>query len=322
MKNEIRFPKTLLEATKLFSNEENAWLFAVNLRWPNGPVCPFCQGKEHSFLSTRKTWQCKLCKKQFSVKKGSIFEDSPLPLEKWLIGMWLICNAKNGISSYELHRSLGITQKSAWFLGHRIRLAMQNGSIEMIGGKNGTPVEVDETFIGANARNMHMDVREAKGVTHGSKDHRATVLGMLERDGRVITFHVADTKSKTLMPLVKKNVKPDSYLYTDAATSYVMAGDHFRHEFVDHATEYVNGLVHTNGMENYWSLLKRTIKGTYVSVEPFHLFRYLDEQAFRYNERKGNDGTRFIVAVSGINGKRVTYKKLIGKETTQAAVRG
>ena len=166
---------------------------------------------------------------------------------------------------------------------------MQNGSFELLGGKNGIPVEVDETFIGANARNIHWDVRQAKGITGGTKGHRATVLGMLERSGKVITVHVEDTKAKTLMPMVKKNVKPDSYLYTDAATSYVMAGDHFRHEFVDHATEYVNGMVHT---ETAWRITghcsKRTIKGTYVSVEPFHLFRYIDEQAFRYNERRGN----------------------------------
>jgi len=303
----------------MFSDEQTAWLFAVNLRWPNGPVCPFCQGKEHSFLSTRRTWQCKTCGKQFSVKKGSIFEDSPLSLEKWLIGMWLICNAKNGISSYELHRSLGITQKSAWFLGHRIRLALQTGSIEL-GGKNGTPVEADETFIGGRAKNMHKDKKVRVGVAGGGPGHMQTVLGIVERGGKVVTFHVSDAKTTDLVRHIRRTVKPDSNMYTDENVAYVALGNHFRHEMINHAYEYVNGKVHTNSIENYWSLLKRTLKGTYVSVEPFHLFRYLDEQAFRFNERKGTDGTRFTMALGGVGGKRLMYKWLTGKESPPAAI--
>jgi len=320
MKQGLITPKTLLEATRYFEDQEVSFRYAVNLRWPNGVVCPFCQGKSHSFLSTRKTWQCKDCGKQFSVKKGSIFEDSPIKLDKWLVAMWLIANAKNGISSYELHRSLGITQKSAWFVLHRIRLAMQEGTIEKLGGKDGTPVEADETYIGGKARNMHKAVKVAKGINSSPMSGKSAVLGLLERDGRVVTFHINSTKSKTMMPLVKSTVKADSWFYTDANSAYVMAGDHFRHSFVDHAVEYVNGVVHTNGMENYWSLLKRTIRGTYVSVEPFHLHRYLDEQAFRFNLRKENDGTRFNQALSQIGGKRLTYKKLTGKECPPAGI--
>ena len=179
-------PKTLLEATRYFEDQEVSFHYAVNLRWPNGVTCPFCNGKEHSFLSTRKTWQCKTCSKQFSVKKGSIFEDSPINLDKWLVAMWLIANAKNGISSYELHRSLGVTQKTAWFMLHRIRLALQNGSLD----KLCDDVEIDETYIGGKARNMHKHVRESKITGTGGKD-KTVVMGMLERNGEVKTQVIA-----------------------------------------------------------------------------------------------------------------------------------
>ena len=307
--SEVKFPKTLLEATKLFSEEENAWTFAVNLRWPNGPVCPMCGGKDHSFISTRKTWQCKTCSKQFSVKKGSIFEDSPLPLEKWLIGMWLICNAKNGISSYEIHRSIGITQKSAWFLLHRIRLAMQNGTIEKLGGH----VEADETYVGAAARNMHKHLREAKiGKGTGPKG-KTIVMGTLER-GKEIRLQVVPHPTKPVLhDHIIANVCKGSNIYTDASRSYDGLDAWYAHQVVDHAETYVDGAVHTNGLENFWSLLKRTIRGTYVSIEPFHLFRYLDEYSFRFNNRKGSDGERFLQLLTKVSGKRVMYKELTGK---------
>ncbi|MHB8636754.1 MAG: IS1595 family transposase [Fimbriimonadaceae bacterium] len=312
---EIKFPKTLLEATKLFSDEENAWLFAVNLRWPNGPVCPFCQGMEHSFLSTRRTWQCKTCSKQFSVKKGSIFEDSPLPLEKWLIGMWLICNAKNGISSYEIHRSLGITQKSAWFLLHRIRLAMQNGSIEKLGGH----VEADETYIGGKAHNMHKQ-KKAKVQTRIGGMGKVIVMGFMERGGAVKTKIIAQNHTKAISTEVLGNVEKGSILYTDALASYRNMGEFFKHYVIDHAVSYVDGFTHTNNMECYWSLLKRTLRGTYISVEPFHMHAYLDEQAFRFNERRLNDGQRFVTLSSQVAGKRITYKELTGKVSTTPAI--
>ena len=314
--NEVKFPKTLLEATKLFSDEENAWAFAVNLRWPNGPVCPLCQGMEHSFIATRKTWQCKTCSKQFSVKKGSIFEDSPLPLEKWLIGMWLICNAKNGISSYEIHRSLGITQKSAWFLLHRIRLAMQNGSIEKLGGH----VEADETYIGPKAKNMH---KSAKQELHslGGGMGKVIVMGFMERGGEVKTKIIAQTHTKSISANVLANVEKGSILYTDALASYRNMAEFYAHRVIDHAVAYVDGFTHTNNMECYWSLLKRTLRGTYISVEPFHMHAYLDEQAFRFNERRLNDGQRFVTLTSQFAGKRLTYKQLTGKVLAGAGVR-
>jgi transposase-like protein len=311
---EIAGPKTLQEAIVYFANEDNAFRTLSALRWPDGIVpCPVCGCSENYFLKTRRVWKCKACAKQFSVKVGTIFEDSPLPLAKWLPAVWLICGAKNGISSYEVARALGVCQKTAWFMLHRIRLAMQNGSFEMIGGKNGTPVEADETFIGGKAKNMHKDKKVRVGVAGGGPGHMETVMGIVERGGKVVTFHVSSAKTPDLVRNIRKTVQPDSHVYTDENVAYVALGNHFRHEMINHAYEYVNGKVHTNSIENYWSLLKRTLKGTYVSVEPFHLFRYLDEQAFRFNERKGTDRGRFELALSQVSGRRITYKQLTGK---------
>ena len=226
--------------------------------------------------------------------------------------MWLIVNAKNGISSYELHRALGVTQKTAWFMLHRIRLAMQNGTFEKLGGD----VEADETYIGGRARNMHKEARARKITGTGGKD-KAVVFGMLERGGDVVLAHVNRPRKTTLETIIDNTVMPGSRMYTDALKSYNGLGDTYRHFVIDHAVSYVEGLVHTNGMENFWSLLKRTIGGTYVSVEPFHLHRYLDEQAFRFNERKANDGDRFTKVASQVSGKRLTYKRLTGKELVQ-----
>jgi transposase-like protein len=306
-------PKTLIEATRMFADEDVAFEQVKNLRWPNGVRCPMCGHGEHSFLSTRKTWQCKGCNKQFSVKKGSIFEDSPIKLDRWLIAMWLIANAKNGISSYELHRSLGVTQKTAWFMLHRIRLAMQNGTFEKLCGE----VEVDETYIGGKARNMHPEKRaRVKTGTMG----KTAVMGMLERGGKVQAKVIDKPDRKTLQREVKGRVDGTAKLYTDGHSGYDGLGFYYQHMVVDHAVEYVRGNVHTNGIENFWSLLKRTIGGTYVSVEPFHLFRYIDEQAFRFNSRKGTDSDRFESALSGIDGRRLTYKNLTGKELPPAGL--
>ena len=213
---------------------------------------------------------------------GTIFEDSPLGLEKWLPAVWLITNGKNGVSSCELARTLGITQKSAWFMLHRIRLAMQNGSLLKIGG-NGGEVEADETFIGGKARNMHLSKRQRRITGTGTKD-KVAVMGILERGGEVRTAVVPSRRKPVLQAEVRKHVEAGAALYTDYLLSYEGLAADYAHKVVDHAVEYVNGRVHTNGLENFWSLLKRGIGGTYISVEPFHLFRYLDEQTFRYNQ--------------------------------------
>jgi transposase-like protein len=316
-----QLPQTLVEAVRLFSDEQTAFEFARDLRWPDGVKCPFCQSAEHNFVSTRRIWKCKGCGKQFSVKKGSIFEDSPLSFDKWLIAIWLIANAKNGISSYELHRSLGITQKSAWFMLHRIRVAMQNGSLEKLDGE----IEVDETFIGGRIGNMHRGKRpahssgSAKGVNRGGgMDNKVAVLGILERGGEVRTQVIRDVKRRTLAPEIHANVEPGAAVYTDSLQSYRTLGQTFHHESVDHSVEFVSGNAHTNGLENFWSQVKRTIRGTYVSVEPVHLQAYMDEAAFRFNNRKVKDANRFDTAVGSVDGKRLTYKQLTGKEVAAA----
>jgi transposase-like protein len=302
-------PQTLMEAIKFFSNPVVCFWFVAEMRWPDGVECPRCGGGGFSFLKTRMMFKCKTCTKQYSVKVGTIFEDSPIGLDKWLTAMWLISNAKNGVSSCEVARSIGVTQKSAWFMMHRIRRVMKTGSFIKMSGE----VEVDETFIGGKARNMHTNVKARRITGTGTKDKTA-VIGILERGGEVRLAVVPSRKKAVLQAEVRQHVEVGASLYTDALLSYDGLAAHYAHQVVDHAVEYVNGRVHTNGLENFWSLLKRGISGTYVSVEPFHLSRYLDEQAFRYNSRKDmNDGQRFVKVVSFIAGKRLTLTELTGK---------
>ncbi len=253
-------------------------------------------------------WRCNGCVKQFSVKIGTIFEESPIPFSKWLPAMWLVANCKNGISSCELARDLAVTQKTAWFMLHRIRLAFKNGTFDKVGGE----VEIDETYIGGKSINMHFDKREAKIKGRGAVG-KAIVMGFLERGGKVRTLHIPHTGKGFMESRVLQNVKARSNVFSDAHRSYDELSRWYAHATVDHAVTYVQGQVHTNGIENYWSLLKRTIKGTYVSVEPFHLVRYLDEQAFRYNERKDDDRGRFIKVLGQVVGRRLTYNELTGK---------
>jgi len=315
-------PRTLLEAIRYFADPMVCLDFMVGIRWPDGVViCPTCGSGDVGFLASRNVFQCKHRhpKRQFSIKVGTIFEDSPLGLDKWLPAVWMIVNDKNGISSYELHRALRVTQKTAWFMLQRIRLAMQAGSFEKFSGE----VEVDETFIGGKARNMHASKRAEKIHGTGGVD-KSAVLGLLERHGpdghsRVRAQRIADRKRETLDPIVREHVEPGSEVMTDALKSYTALQDEYVHEFIDHAETYVRGKVHTNGIENFWSLLKRALGGTYVSVEPFHLFRYVDEQAFRFNARKTNDAGRFVKAVAQTTGRRLTYKKLTGKLHSDSA---
>jgi transposase-like protein len=305
-------PTTLQQAIVFFSDPDNCLNYMVARRWPDGVFCPTCGRIDVKFLENQRKWQCKSVhpRRQFSVKVGTIFEDSPLGLDKWLMAVWMLTNCKNGVSSYEIHRAIGVTQKSAWFMMHRIRLAMQTGSFEK---KFSGETEADETFIGGKARNMHIDVKERRITGTGGKD-KVAVMGILERGGEVRTKVVADRKKATLQGEIKKHVQAGAALYTDALLSYEGLASEYAHEVIDHAVRYVDGHVHTNGIENFWSLLKRGLSGTYISVEPFHLFRYLDEQAFRFNTRKDlNDGDRFSMVASRVAGKRLTYKELTGK---------
>jgi transposase-like protein len=313
-------PRTLLQAVKYFAVPENCLSYLVARRWPKGVTCPTCGSDGVYFDKTRMGWICKSDhpKRKFSLKTGTIFEDSPLGLDKWLPTVWMITNCKNGVSSYEIHRAIGVTQKTAWFMLSRIRLALQD--TKGGGGKLGGEVEVDETFIGGKARNMHKSKRTRLGISQSnSMAGKIAVMGLLERhskDGRsrVRTQVIENRRKHQLEDVVTEHVEIGANLYTDALRSYDrMQARGYAHQVVDHAEMYVNGTVHTNGLENYWSLLKRAIKGTYVSVEPFHLFRYLDEQSFRFNEREGTDASRFDLAIRGIVGKRLTFDALTGK---------
>ena len=307
----MKQPKTLMEAIVYFSKYENCHDFLVSLRWPGGVTCPHCGSDHVTYLAKQRRWKCyaKHARPQFSLKTGTIFEESPVDLGKWLAATWLIVNAKNGISSYEMHRAIGVTQKTAWYMNHRIRACLHRGSFaRLLEGE----VEVDETFIGGKARNMHADVH-ARRITGRGPTDKTIVLGILERGGLVRTQVVRNRKKRTLQREVKSTVAAGSALYSDDLASYDGLNREYAHQTVDHAIRYVDGLVHTNSLENFWSLLKRALNGTYVSVEPFHLFRYLDEQAYRYNERKCSDRDRFYRAIRGILDRRLTYKELTGK---------
>jgi transposase-like protein len=312
----MKEPDSLQEAVIYFSNPDNCINYLSVRRWPDGKVkCPTCESESVKFSPTRRTWQCSShhAKREFSIKVGTVMEDSPIGLDKWLTTSWMVINCKNGISSYEIARDIKVTQRTAWFMLHRIRLAMQDTSSGKLSGE----VEVDETFIGGKARNMHIDKRQRRITGTGGKD-KTIVFGALERGGKVRVAVVANRKKHGLHANVKAHVEAGSALYSDALKSYDGLAQEYAHKVIDHAEKYVDGKVHTNGLENFWSLLKRGIRGTYVSVEPFHLFRYLDEQVFRYNNRATkdnplNDADRFDMAVRQIVGRRLTFAELTGK---------
>jgi len=317
--------KTLQQAIQHFADKENCREFMVFLRWPDGtPKCPYCGATKLTWMAKAYQYRCYGDHKpqKFSLKTGTVMEDSPIGLDKWLPAFWLLANCKNGISSYELHRALGVTQKTAWFMLHRIRLAMEAQPGVMFGGPEGGPVEVDETYVGGKVRNMHRSkVREKyKGLPVQATAAKAIVAGMLDRDLREVRAKVIpNTRRDTLQNMILDGVHKNSSVYTDESQAYYkLAEKQFVHDTVNHMEEYVRGQVHTNGIENFWSLLKRGLKGTYVAVEPFHLDAYVTEQVFRYNNRTTkdnplNDADRFMLAVSQIVGKRLTYAELTGK---------
>jgi transposase-like protein len=320
-------PKTLQEAIVYFGDPQRAFDAAVNFRWPGGNVtCPRCDKAKHSFIKTRRIWFCYECKKQFTVKVGTIFEDSPLGLDKWMAALWMLANCKNGISSYELGKALGIRQNSAWFMLHRIREAMKDKSKGKLGGGFGGPVESDETYVGGTPSKMHRSRRLKLQQVRGEQRRgdvylgKTAVIGMLDRVTREVrTKVIPNVRRETLQNVILDNVERGSKLYTDSAVTYDNLSEEFVHDVINHSREYVKGQVHTQGIENFWSLLKRTLRGTYVAVEPFHLDRYLDEQVFRYSNRATrdnplNDSDRFVFLMSKVAGKRLTYAQLTGKD--------
>lgn len=315
-------PKTLQEAIVYFDSVDNCIAYLASRRWPDGVVvCPTCGRKDAAYVPARRVWQCKSRhpKCQFSIKVGTIFEDSPIPLGKWLAAMWMVANCKNGVSSWELHRALGVTQKTAWFMRHRIGLALGTDTPHRMGGQGG-PVEVDETFVGGNPRKMHAARRLKMQKAMNGDSGKVTVMGLLDRELRQVRAQVIpNVKRDVLQAEILRQVEKGSTVYTDRWTGYDnLAAQEYIHETVNHTLEYVRGQIHTQGIENFWSLLKRGLNGTYVSVEPFHLDRYITEQVFRYNNRATkdnplNDADRFALAVSQIVGKRLTYAELTGK---------
>lgn len=301
-------PRNLIEAIRYFADAERAFQFVADLRWPDGKVtCPRCGHDQVSFLSTRRIWKCKGCRKQFSLKVGTIFEDSPLGWDKWLPAVWLIANAKNSISSHELARSLGVTQKSAWFMLHRIREAMETGTFAKMSGIT----EVDDTFIGGLAKNMHHKVRRQRITGTGGID-KMIVQGARNRDSGMVTASVIDgTDTDTIQEHIYEWVETGSALFTDTHKSYEGLDACYALKQVNHSKgEYVSGIVHTNGIENFWSLLKRSIKGTQIHVHPVHLQRYVVERTFAYNQRGTDDLGRMRAAMAGAAGQRLTWATL------------
>jgi len=306
---DLTTPTTLVEAIRYFSDPDICLKFMVALRWPHGVECPQCGSDKVTFLANARLWKChtKHPRQKFSVKVGTIFEDSPIALDKWLAAIWMIANDKNGVSSYEIGREIGVTQKSAWFMLHRIRLAMQTGTFKKLSGQ-----------VESDARNMHKWKKE-KSIKGRGTAGKAIVMGILERHGkdtvsRVRAKVIHSTATPTIEKEIREAVEPNSELFTDELSSYAGLDKEYTHRVINHMEAYVKGNVHTNGIENFWSLLKRTIRGTYVSVEPFHLFRYVDEQSFRFNNRDDDNAARFATVLSAVTGKRITYKHLTGKD--------
>mgnify|MGYP000909050002 CR=1 FL=1 len=299
-----------------FHNEEAAYAFVEAELWPNGPVCPKCnETKRVGKLGGKSTrigaYKCYACRKPFTVKVGTIFEDSHIPMRIWLQAIYLLSSSKKGISSNQLHRTLGITLKSAWFLSHRIREAMREGGLAVPMGGEGSSgvVEADETFIG---RKRGVKVRRGGA-------HKHDVLSLVERGGKVRSGHVDDVKASTLVPIVNENIAKEARVMTDDAATYYQKLDGFAsHETVNHsAEEYVRGDVHTNTVEGYFSIFKRGMKGVYQQCDERHLHRYLAEYDFRYNNRVAlgvDDKQRATEALRGAKGKRLTYRAAGGKE--------
>lgn len=327
-------PKTVMEAVRYFADPVRTHDMAVRLRWPSGVHCPVCGVADPKFywassknrktgrVTPRPLFECKEkhAKRQFTVKTGSIFEDSALPLDVWFVAIWSVANCKNGISSYELARATGVSQKSAWFVLHRIRIAMDAGGLTT---KFKGISEADETYVGGLAKNMHARERKHRITSGGPGDHKVPVMGILQRtDGtipsRVVARVIRNASAKNVQALVRQHVEPGSALMTDSARAYLGLSADYIHQHVNHVDEYVRGNVHSNGIENFWSLLKRAVKGTYVSVDPMHLQAYVGEQVFRFNERTGTDLTRFRSVLGSVNGKRLTWKDLTNHDLSHA----
>jgi transposase-like protein len=302
----LKTPKSLLEAIRYYSSEVICVEFLSSLFWGDGEKCCIKCGSTAIYgMRTRPAFKCRDCKAQFSLKSGTVMHNSPLPITKWIPAVWMVVNCKNGVSSYEVARALLITQKSAWHVCHRIREAIaKDAGIKLSGS-----VEIDESYFGGIEKNRHAKAKRDLAGGNG----KTIVFGAVERGGRVQARVIEDTHARTLQNQVLATVKIGSTVYSDSEASYSALGIVYDHSSVNHKIgQYAKGKVHSNTIENYWSLVKRALKGTYIHVEPYHLDRYLDEQGFRYDNRKDNDSGRFIKATSLLFGKRLTYAELTG----------
>jgi transposase-like protein len=313
----MNYPRNLLEAGEYFSDKDRALQFFVDIRWPNGVACPRrgCGSAAVMYMPTYRVWYCNECKQKFTAKLGTVLEDSPLGFDKWAFAIWMLGGDRNGTSSYELGRKVGVTQKSAWFMFHRIRYAMSVGSYEKLAG----PVEADETYVGGKATSTRLNPRTGKLMPTGPQSNKSIVAGLIERKGEVRAFVVPNVQKATLAPIISENVIPGATIYTDALGSYNDLSSEYRHFVINHALEYVRGHVHTNGIENFWAGLKRTIKGTYIFTSTQHLERYLDEQIFRHNNKEKRDAARTRMIIKQADGRRLTYRKLIQTMSDQQA---
>jgi transposase-like protein len=300
----MKYPETLVEAVRYFSNPDVCIAHVANLRWPNGVICPTCGRVDVSYLESQKRWQCKSrhAKRQFSVKIGTIFEDSPLGLDKWLSAVWMIINAKNGVSSYEIARALGVTQKTAWFMDHRIRAAMEYGTFDK---KLDSPVEADETYIGGKTR-------EEKGRF----TNKTAIVGVVEKKkhvGQIRAFATKQADATNTLSFLKQNLEEGATVHTDESKIYSRAKRTFIHESVNHSEkEYARGAISTTTIDGFWNLFKRSYKGTYTHLSPAHLDRYVKEHTYRYNTRMLTDGQRFTEWFANCH-RRLMYKTLINK---------
>lgn len=308
-------PTTLIEAVRYFADEDRCEDLMRHLRWHGAaPKCPECGSANVGEIKTLRLLRCRDCRRKIYSKRGTIMEDSPLPLGHWFVAMWALANCKNGISSHELGRALGVQQKTAWFILHRVRTAMEVDA----GDKFDGPAEADTTYVGGRAENMHKAKRERVIRGRGAVG-KAAVHGILQRStetepSQVRAIVLSREDGETMIGEIRRAVKPGREVYTDEARAYEGLARTHAHAAIDHSRAYVEGTVHTNGMENFWSLLKRSLGGTYVAVAPFHLTRYVAEQVFRFNARKGTDADRFSAVLACVFGRRLTYRALTGKD--------
>lgn len=328
------FPDTLIECVLRYSDEQSAYDMVKAMRWGEGVICPFCEGERHYAIPKRQRWECAACHKQFSLKTRTIFEGSFMPFGKWLVLFWMIANSKNGVSSHEAARTLGVQQRTAWFMLHRIRYALKAGTIEKMDGT----VEVDETYLGQKAKTMHLAKKKEKITGSGTAD-KTPVLGVLERGNgtkdengkvrrpkdriysQVSTQKIERTDSGAVEAFIEGKVQKGAEVFTDAHKAYRgLPNKGYIHGFIDHAKTYKDGRICTNGIENVWGLLDRMMHGTYVFCLPHHLNKYLAELDFRFNHRAGTDLSRFLQALTMIAGKRLKYTDLTGTFDTLDAV--